>query len=117
MENRLIDLERRIEHLEYRVKLLAEISDFEEHPFIYMVLESDLTQSQVRAIFDLMDEVSKTIRNGKPVSHHKFEERIYELVPSHRGDYHFAEDIVSTLNDERRWVEVYRHMKKDGMNI
>ena len=51
------------------------------------------------------------------MSHHKFEESIYEVVPSRRGDYHFAEDIVSTLNYEGRWVEVYKHMKKDGMNI
>jgi ABC-type phosphate/phosphonate transport system substrate-binding protein len=115
--SRLKDLEKRIEHLEYRVRLLAQTADFEKYPFIYTVLESDLTESQVRAIFDLMDKVSKTIRDGKPISHHKFEESIYEIVPSRRGDYHFAEDIVSTLNDEGRWVEVYRHMKKDGMNI
>lgn len=117
MEDRFKELERRIQHLEYRVRLLAEIADFERHPFIYTVLESDLTESQVRAIFNLMDEVSKTVRDGKPMSHHKFEESIYEIVSSRRGDYHFAEDIVSTLNDEGRWVEVYRHMKKDGMNI
>jgi len=117
LENRFEELERRIQHLEYRVKLLAEIADFEKHPFIFTVLESDLGESQVRAIFDLMDKVSKTIKDGKPMSHHKFEESIYEIVPSRRGDYHFAEDIVSTLNDEGRWVEVYKHMKKDGMNI
>ena len=117
MEDRLKDLQKRIEHLEYRMKLLSEIADFEKHPFIYTVLESDLTEFQVKAIFDLMDEVSKTIRSGKPMSHHKFEESIYKIVQSHHRDYHFAEDIVSTLNDEGRWVEVYRHMKKDGMNI
>ena len=41
----------------------------------------------------------------------------YEIVPSRRGDYYFAEDIVSTLNYEERWVKVYKHMKKDEMNI
>lgn len=51
------------------------------------------------------------------MSYHKFEERIYEIVPSRRGDYHFAEDIVSTLNDEGTWTEVHRHIRKDGMNI
>jgi len=118
LENsRLKDLEKRIEHLEYRVKLLAEIADFERHPFISAVLEANLTESQIRAIYDLMDEALQTIREGKPMNHHEFEERIYEIVPSRRGDYHFAEDVVSTLNDEGRWVEVYKHMKKDGMNI
>jgi hypothetical protein len=117
VEDSFKELNRHIKHLEYRVRLLAEIADFERHPFIYTVLESDLTESQVRAIFDLMDKVSQTIRDGRPISHHKFEESIYEIVPSHRGDYHFAENIVSTLNDEGRWVEVYKHLKKDGMNI
>ena len=117
MEGSFKELNRRIKHLEYRVRLLAEIADFERHPFIYTILESDLTESQVKAIFDLMDKVSQTIRNGRPITHHKFEESIYEIVPSRHGDYHFAEEIVSTLNGEGRWVEVYRHMKKDGMNI
>ena len=116
-DRRLQDLKRRIEHLEYRVKLLSEIADFEKHPFIYSVLESNLTESQVKAIFDLMDEALKTIRDGEPMNHNQFEERINAIVPSRRGDYHFAESIVSTLNDEGRWVEVYNHMKKDGMNI
>lgn len=115
--SRLKDLEKRLEHLEYRVRLLAQIADFEKHPFTYTVLESDLTESQARAIFDLMDKALQTIKNGKPMSHHEFEEKIYEIVPSRRGDFHFAEDIVSTLNDEGRWVEVYKHMKKSGMNI
>jgi len=113
----LNDLEKRIEHLEYRVSLLAEIADFERRPFIYAALEADLTKSQVKAIYDLMDEVFQTIRAGKPMNHHEFEKRIYEIVPSRFGDYHFAEDIVSTLNAEGRWIEVYKHMKKDGMNI
>jgi hypothetical protein len=118
MENRCLkDLKKRIERLEYRVRLLAQIADFEGHPFTCMVLESGLTEAQVKAIFDLMDETLQTIGNRKPMSHHKFEERIYEIVPSRRRDYHFAEDIVSTLNDEGRWAEVYRHMKRDGMNI
>ena len=117
VDRHLRDLERRIEHLEYRTRLLAEIADFGNHPFLYTVLESNLTESQVTAIYDLMDEAAKTIRNGKPMNDHEFEERIYKIVPSHRGDYHFAEDIVSTLNDKGRWVDVYTHMRKDGMNI
>ena len=117
IESRLRELERTIEYLKYRVELLASIADSEHHPFIFTVLESNLTEHQVIAIYDLMDEASKTIREGKPMGHHQFEQRIYEIVPSHRGDYHFAESIVDTLNDEQRWEEVYQHMKKDGMNL
>ena len=49
--------------------------------------------------------------------HHQFEEAVYEIVPSHKDDYHFAESIISTLNDEHRWEKVHQHMKKDGMNL
>lgn len=115
--NRINDLEKRIEHLEYQVSLLAEIADVETYPFIYAALEANLTKSQVKAIYDLMDEEHQAIKTGKPINHHEFEKRIYEIVPSRRGDYHFAENIVSTLNDKGRWVEIYNHLKKDGMNI
>lgn len=116
-ESQLRDLEKRIQHLEYRVKLLAEIADFEKHPFIYSILESNLTEKQVKGIFELMDKTLKAIRNEKSINHYQFEEKLYKIVPSHRGDYHFAESIISTLNDEGRWVEVYKYMKKNGMNM
>jgi hypothetical protein len=105
-------LEKRIEHMEYRIKLLAEIADSKRHPFTYMILESNLTEPQVRAIFDLMDRATKTIRNGEPMSRNEFEDRVYNIVQNRRGDYHFVDDIISSLKDEGRWAEVYEQLKK-----
>ncbi len=115
-EAKIRDLEKRVKHLEERVRMLAEIADSETRPFMFLALESDLSDVQVKKILDLMNKVRNTMKEGKPMHHAEFEKAIYEIVPSKNGDYHFAESIVMTLNDERRYTDVYKHMKKSGMN-
>lgn len=109
------------ETLEYwiRTHLLALLRESSPlAPFSYLVIETGLTKEQVGQILDLMDEVRTDLRKtGKSMNHSEFENRIYKIVPSRKGDYHFAEDIVSTLNDERRFTEVFDWMKKSGMNF
>lgn len=114
-ENR--ELEARVKLLEERVKMLAEIADSETKPFTFLALESDLSHEQVTKILDLMDKVRKTMKEGKPMHHAQFEQAIYEIVPIHNGDYQFAESVVLTLKDEHRYEDVYKHMKKSGMNL
>jgi len=111
------ELKKRIEFLEERVRMLRSIADPERHPFTYLALEADLRRSQVDDIFRLMDEVRLSLKMGTPISHHIFESRIYEIVPSRNGDYHFAESVVRTLNDSNQYTDVFEHMKKDGMNL
>ena len=115
-EARIKELEARVNHLEARVKMLAEIADSETRPFTYLALESDLTHEQMTKILDLMDRVRDSLKS-KPMHHAQFEQAVYEIVPSHKSDYHFAESIVMTLNDEHRYEDVYKHMKKSGMNL
>lgn len=117
VEERVGDLEKRVKHLEERVNMLIEIADYESKPFTFLALEAGLSDEQIDKIFDLMDEVSKSLRTDKPMSHGEFEDRVYQVVPTRKGNYHFVESIVRTLNKEGRWQEVYTHMKKDGMNI
>lgn len=64
-----------------------------------------------------MDEVFESLKTSKPMSASAFEIRVYEIVPSHKGDYAFAEFIVHSLNLEGRYEDVYKHMKKNGMNL
>ena len=42
---------------------------------------------------------------------------IWQLAWICLKNYHFAEDIVATLNDSNKYTAVYQHMKKDGMNL
>jgi hypothetical protein len=110
-------MEKRIEHIEYRIKLLSEIADYESHPFVYTVLEANLTESQVIGIYDLMDQATEIIRGGKELTLSKIEQGIFELVPNQNGNYHFVKDIIGALNEEDRWVEVYNHLKEKGADI
>ena len=64
-----------------------------------------------------MDKVQDSIRARKPLGHVEFEQRVYCVVSERKGDYHFAESIVDALHDSQQYVEVYNHMKADGMNI
>ena len=112
----LEQMEKRIENIEYRVKLLSEIADFDNHPFIFTVLEVNLTEAQVTGIYDVMDQAREIIRSGKQSSLLKIEQGFYEIVPEKKGDYHFVEEIIGALKDERRWVEVYNHLKKKGFD-
>jgi hypothetical protein len=109
-------LEERVKHLEDQIDMLITIADDEKKPFIYLALESGLSHDQVKKILDLMDNVRTSLKT-KPMGHVKFESEIFKIVPSHDGDYKFAETIILTLNDEHRYTDVYQHMKKDGMNL
>jgi tetrahydromethanopterin S-methyltransferase subunit B len=111
------ELKKRVDELEDKVHRLLQISDPERHPFTYLTVEMDLTKEQVAKLFDLMDEASKSLLSGKPMHHVEFEKRVYEMVPKYNGDYHFAESIIRTLNDTGQYTDVYRYMKKSGMNL
>lgn len=113
------ELEQRVKHLEERVKRLVEIADSEKKPFTFLVLENDLTHEQEKKILDLMGRVHNELheRKSKPMNYHEFEKALWEIVSSKDRDYHFAEDVVSTLNEEGRWTDVYEYMKKSGMNL
>ena len=110
-------MEKRIQHLEERVKLMLELCDYERHPFIYTMLEANSTKDQIDKVLDLMDEARSSLQSVKPMHHAEFERRVYVIIPQRKGDYHFAEDIIATLNKEGRYTDVYQHMKKSGMNI
>ena len=112
------ELEARVQRLEEQVRRLINIADPEKHPFTYLVLEMGVTDDQVEKIFALMEQVRKQILDHKtPMHHAEFEQRVYEIVPSHKGDYHFAESIVMCLNDTHQYTEVYDHMRTSGMNL
>jgi len=113
----VVVLEQRIVELEDKIRRLLGLVDPDRHPFTYLTLEMDVTKQQVGAIFNLMDEAHKSLSSKKPMEHHDFERRVYSIVPTHDGDYHFAEDIVRTLADSDQYTDVYDHMRKSGINL
>jgi hypothetical protein len=117
MDDAVATLMERLALLEYKFELLSSLVDSERNPFAYLCLESSVTREQQKKIFALMDEARASLRTEHPMEHHEFERRVYEICPGYMGDYHFAEAIVSTLNDTHRWNDVYDYMKQNGMNL
>jgi hypothetical protein len=111
-------LQKRVNQLEYRVDQLMSLVDPRSRPFTYHMIEVHASEGQVSAVLNLMDEVRAQLdAKQEAMNHGQFEQRIYDIFPARNGDYHFAEGIVSTLKEERRWEEVFEHFKANGMNI
>lgn len=110
LEKKNIELEKRVEQLEFKIKLLAENSNTSR-----LLFESDITRTQYEELMNLMDEVSDDIYKGKEVSNHHFEGKVYRIIGVD-GDYHFCESLAQAFMEDGRWDEVfpalYGHMDK-----
>jgi hypothetical protein len=108
------NLESRVEQLEHRVKKLLMLVDADKFPFMHLALSDDLTEAQIDAIYDLMDRTREDISSGGAKSLTDFEERVYQIVPTRRNDYHFVAGIVRSLKEQ--YADVHKHLKDQGMN-
>lgn len=97
-----MSIEERIDFLEFRQDLLFDGSDYSRLLFEYRV-----TRDQSNTIMDLMDEYREQIESGNSVHHGSFEQRIYEIVPQHSGNYHFVESIAQENHRRGSWEEVF----------
>ncbi|WP_305928121.1 DUF1878 domain-containing protein [Bacillus mycoides] len=101
MEN--TELEERLALIEFRQQLL-----FENTGLSRFLFECNVTKLEYRSIMGVMDSYREKIGRSEEVSNHMFEQEIYEAVPSHRGQYHFAEGLAQEFHDLGRWEEVFR---------
>lgn len=97
-----MDLEKRIEQLEFQMELLFGNSKTER--FIY---ESGLTRAEYKALMDLMDRYREKIDSKETISHSEFENEVYRLIPKIKGDYHFCELSTQLFAEDGRWTEVF----------
>ena len=117
LQEQLAELKERVSLLEDHKKMLLSLITSERHPFTYHMLEAGASQKQVDAVFDLMDEAQRRIQADTPPNHGEFERKVYEIFPSHKGDYHFAEGVVSTLRRSGQYAEVFEYYSRNGMNL
>lgn len=102
------DLEERLDFIEFRQRLL-----FENNSYTRLIFEHQITKEQMDEIYDLLDEYRTQIDNGNEVYHNSFEQRIYEIAPHKRGDYHFAEDVARLNHERGSYEEVFEHLYGD----
>lgn len=95
-------IEERLDYIEFRQRLLFDNDDVSR-----LLFEYEITHDEYTKIMDLMDEYRKKIENKESVSNDIFEEKIYSIVPSKFGDYHFCEYIAKAFMESRRWEEVF----------
>lgn len=108
MEERIKELEKRIELLEFKQDLL-----FYDTPANRILYENDITKAEYDRIMDLMDKYRKFIDDGEKPFHHQFENEMYLIVPRLRGNYHFVEYITMAFKEEHRWEEVFEALYGD----
>jgi hypothetical protein len=114
-EQRIKDLEQTVSELkaqlretEFRQDLLFFKSAVNDMLYEYKILKKQYDQ-----IMDVMDNYRTLIDHNKPVSHGKFEQEIYEIVPQHKGNYHFVEYLTAAFKEEGRWDEVFDKLYGD----
>lgn len=105
------ELEQRLDFIEFRQQLLFDNDDYSR-----LLFEFNVTREQRDAIYDLFDRIREQLDNGETVHHGGYEQSIYEIVPHHEHNYHFAESIAQTLHGQDRYTEafeaLYGHMPK-----
>lgn len=95
-------IEERLDYIEFRQQLLWENDSLSRFLF-----ECEITEKEYSEIMDIMDELRNKIAQKSEVYSGEFERAIYKIVPSHKGDYHFCEDIAMLFMENGRWAEVF----------
>jgi len=118
LEERVIDLENRLTKAESQIRLLAEIADFDEHPFIFTCLEADLSGQQVNQIYDLLTDAEDSLNTDSPMNQIEFQRTLSDIVQLLMGEvWLLAKSLMGSMLDEGRFESVCEHFRETGMNI
>lgn len=110
MEKRHFDtMEERLDFIEFRQQLL-----FDNDDLSHLLFEYQITSNEYLKIMDLMDELRIKLSKHQDVYSGEYERRIYEIVPSCNGDYHFCEFIAKAFYEDGRWEEVFPALYGDS---
>lgn len=100
-EERINELENRLEMAEFKLQLLYDNTDTDRLLFDY-----DISRNQYVKLMDLMNKFRNKLENGEEVSHASFESNVYTIT-GREGDYHFCEYLARSFMEEGRWEEVF----------
>lgn len=110
MEKRYFDNpEDRLDYIEFRQQLL-----FDNDGLSRLLFEYQITEPEYKSIMDLMDSYRSKLEKGEKIYSGEYEQKIYELIPSRNGDYHFCEYLVQAFYEEHRWEEVFPALYGDS---
>ena len=90
-----MNIEERIEQLEFQVKLL-----YKNRAIDRFFLESKVTSTQHSHLIDFLDYASDKIRKGEEVSKEFFEDEILTIAPEKREDNNFCKLLAECWQKE-----------------
>jgi|SRR5579872_3402314 len=100
--------EERINELEFRLQKLHEIVvDPKRSHFNHVILDYDLTRSEVNKIYGLMDELST---RTDPLTLDDLKESISEMVPRLAEEDHFVIVAIRSLYEDGKYPEIYKQL-------
>jgi len=104
--------EEKMNYVEFRMDLLREGTDFTKY-----IYDCEVTEEQLKALYDIMDGLRREIDNGNEVSSVAYETEILRIVDSRKLDYHFCESFARLLWEERRYKEVFPALYGESMKF
>lgn len=104
--------EERMNYVEFRMDLLREGTDFTKY-----IYDCEVTEEQLKALYDIMDGLRHEIDNGNEVSSAAYETEVLQIVDSRKLDYHFCESFARLLWEERRYEEVFPALYGESMKF
>lgn len=103
-----MNIEERLDFIEFRMGLLREGTDFS-----ILLYDHNVTRSQRDQLYKVMDYFRKQIDAGENVSSSDYENKVLQIIGDKCVDYHFCESLAKALWEEERYEEVFETLYKD----
>jgi hypothetical protein len=117
LEQRIADLEKHVERLQYREGWLLRLLDSRKDPLAYFVLETDLTARHVQGLAAVMESAHKTLEAGHPIEARDFEKQLSPYIPAKENPEGIADSFIQRLlimfNQTGQWQDVVEHFRPD----
>jgi hypothetical protein len=117
LEQRISDLEKHVERLQYRESWLLRLLDSRKDPLAYFVLETDLTAQHVQGIAAVMESAHNTLEAGHPLEALDFQRQLSRYIPTKekpgRVATPFIQRLLIVFAQTGQWQDVVEHFRRD----
>ena len=116
-EQRIADLEKQVERLQYREGWLLRLLDSRKDPLAYFVLETDLTAQHAQGLAAVMESAHKTLEAGHPLGALDFQKQLSPHIPAKEKPGGIADSFIRRLlimfAQTGQWQDVVEHFQRD----
>ena len=117
LEQRIADLEKHVERLQYREGWLLRLLDSRKDPLAYFVLETDPTAEHVQGLAAAMESAHKRLEAGHPLEALDFGKQLSPYIPAKENPGRIATSFIQRLlimfDQTGQWQDVVEHFRRD----